>query len=105
MSSRDEEWNSLFGALSSTLTKFGNGEVLEDDADFFLVDDDWGGHHQKLCVISDDFWSPRVEEAIQATLGRFPNWGVIVVFEGLSGLTRNNLVIYADGLDTATRFE
>lgn len=106
MTSRDEEWSSLFEELSTKLAEFGNGKVLENDAEFFLVDDDWGGHHQKLCVIRDSFWAPRVAEAIQGILRqRFPNWGVIVVFEGIAGLTRHNLVIYADGLDTATRFD
>jgi hypothetical protein len=50
-SGRDSEWEALYSALSEALNAFGNGRVLDHHADFFLVDDDWGGYHQKLCII------------------------------------------------------
>jgi hypothetical protein len=94
MSSREERWEALYEALCNALEKFGTNGT-SDDADFWIIDDDWGGHHQKIEIINRAFWSDRIEEAIRAVLADgFQDWGVYVVFEGL---VRRGLIVYAGG--------
>jgi hypothetical protein len=61
-----------------------------------LIDDDWGGHHHKVCVAKQFWWSADVEDAIRKVLARnFRDWGVNVVFE--DGSNSAGQIVYADG--------
>jgi hypothetical protein len=95
MPSREEEWEALYSELLTLLAQFGRNDPF-GDGDYWLVDDDWGGHRQKVCVSSPTFWSHDVQVAIQELLKRsFTHWGMVVVFEKASGLDRPGLAVYA----------
>jgi hypothetical protein len=96
---RDEEWQKLLEELTAELGCVGKNDAF-GDGDYWIVDDDWGGHHQKICITRPSFFSKDFTSRVQELLKRrFPNWGVFVVFEG-EYLTRTDKpsprVIYAN---------
>jgi hypothetical protein len=104
-SGRDSEWGALYSALSETLDVFGNGRVLDHNADFFIVDDDWGGYHHKLCVISPEFWSDADCGSISRSSALTFRAGALSVFELEARSKRWSLVIYRDGIAPYRRYE
>ena len=97
MSSRDERWEALYDELGAALALFGNNGP-SGDGDFWLIDDDWGRQHHKICVTNPKFWSHHVQDIIRAILARsFSDWGVFVVFEDGSG--RPGFIVYEDGVE------
>ncbi len=60
----DPGWQRLYDALVLTCKWFGDENAF-GRADFWVVDDDWGCHNQKLCVSSQAFLTPEVALAIQ----------------------------------------
>lgn len=58
------EWDTLYNALHATCERFGK-EDFRGRADFFIVEDDWGGDvSQKVIVTSPSFLTPQVVAAI-----------------------------------------
>jgi hypothetical protein len=99
MSSREQDWEALYGRLLEVLTEFGKNGPLGAEGDYWLIDDDWGGLHHKIEVVSADFWSDAVHQRIRQTLANsFPDWGVFVVFsEKAKG--RRGFIVYADRVE------
>src|SRR5215467_5919029 len=94
--SREERWQCLYERLHEALSSLGKNDAF-GRGDYWLVDDDWGGQHQKLCITNPRFWSASVRTKIgQVLADSFADWGVYVVFEDGSALPE--LVVYADGL-------
>ena len=60
----DPRWKRLYDALVVTCKRFGDENAF-GRADFWVVDDDYGDHNQKLCVTSLTFLTPEVALAIQ----------------------------------------
>jgi hypothetical protein len=51
-------------------------------ATFWLVDDNWGGDLQKVCVGKIEFLTRELAREVQALLrDAFPNWGVMFQLE------------------------
>jgi hypothetical protein len=101
-SSREEEWEALFVEINDALARFGKISPPGEE-DFWLIGDDWGGHHHKIEVIDAKRWSDEVGQAISQVLAiSHANWGVYVDFEDGSG--RENFVIYADGAQSTPRW-
>jgi hypothetical protein len=81
MMSRAKQWEALYSRLLQALAEIGEN-VSSGGGDYWLVDDNWGDCHQKLCVTDHDFWSDSVRQQVQTVLNDgFPDWGVYVVFE------------------------
>jgi hypothetical protein len=98
-SARAAQWEDLYDRLSDMLPRFGKTSP-SSDAELWLVDDDWGGHHHKIEVINTQCWSGDLQQAIRRILAEFhPNWGVYIDFEDCS-----YVVVYADGVETAPRW-
>src|SRR5262249_28041961 len=91
------DWQALYGRLRECLAALGKHDA-SGNGDYWIVDDDWGGHHHKVCITNPTFWSPSAESAIRETLAPSPNWGVYVVFEFKP--KQPGLIVYADGLVT-----
>lgn len=77
---RDEEWAALYESLRAALAKLGREDAF-GDGDYWLVDDDYGGVAQKLCVHRLAFLDSSLVTTIQAVLTRFPGWHVLVQLE------------------------
>lgn len=78
--SRDNEWVRLYKSLGATLAQFGCENAF-GDGDYWLVDDDYGGRAQKVCVHKIEFLSASLIAAIQVVLGCFPTWYVVLQLE------------------------
>jgi len=95
MASRDREWEDLYDRLYRALAEFGKDHP-SGEGDYWIVDDDYGGQHHKICVNNEGFWSPQIEKRVRDILVEgFPHWGVFVVFE--KGPARPGIIVYADG--------
>jgi hypothetical protein len=102
MDVRDEEWSELYERLSATLAAQGREDSL-GDGDYWLVDDDWGGHHHKICISNPNFYSAQVQCVLQDVLrGGFEHWGIYVVFEDQSG--RAGFIVYCDAVTRERRW-
>ena len=78
---RDVEWRKLYNALRTVVRRFGE-ESPYGDGDFWLVEHDWGGYSQKLCIFRVRLLSQELVEAVQELLrSSFPNWSVLCQFE------------------------
>ncbi len=102
--SRDEDWKRLYPLLRSLLLQAGS-ESPSGEGDFWLVDDDWGGHLHKVCVFRIDFVTRKLVDDLQVLLsGDFPDWGVMFQLE-IKGAPEEvppeGLIIYADSLEEA----
>src|SRR5213076_302740 len=94
MTTREEQWLALYNELLSALSRFRENSPSDPRGDYWLVDDDWGGYHHKVCVLDPEFWSSAVEQQIREVLTTsFSDWGVYVVFEDGSG--RLGLIVYS----------
>jgi hypothetical protein len=86
-------WETVYAALKSALISFGKDDAF-GDGDYWLIDDEWGGQFQKLCVTSCELDSSDLIRALQHCLLMFADWGVIVVFEDGSG--RRPFSVFSD---------
>lgn len=97
------EWEQLYERLRAALRPHGTDDAFGDGS-FWLVDDDWGGQHQKLGVTDRNAWTPEVVAAVQQALrSGFQHWGVIVMFD--DGSERRHQVVYHDGVDAEARWK
>ena len=97
---RDEQWRVVYDRLRTSLSEIGKNDAL-GGGDYWLVDDDWGRTHQKICVANPTFWTPAVEAKVREILASFPDWGVYVVFEMKP--PRQGFIVYADGISSEPR--
>jgi hypothetical protein len=102
MSSRDQRWTALYQELLELLERFGKDHP-SGEGDFWLVDDDWGGQHHKICIANQKFWSDDVKYSIQNILKKkYNDWGVFVVYDDNS--KREGFIVYADDITTEPRW-
>jgi hypothetical protein len=77
---RDKQWSSLYNDLGKSLALLGSENAF-GDADYWIVDDDYGGTTHKLCVHKLAFLKPQLIAAIQQVLKYYPQWQVMVQLE------------------------
>jgi hypothetical protein len=95
MASREQEWEELYDQLRDALAEFGTNDAF-GNGEYWVLDDDYGGYHQKICIGDVNFWTARMEKKIRDILVKhFPRWGVFFVFE--RDPETPGLIIYADG--------
>ncbi len=99
----DPDWKRLYDALVLTCKRFGDENAF-GRADFWVVDDDYGDHNQKVCVSSLNFLTPEVAQAIQQCVREagFAGAQVMVALE-LQGdvgekVPAEGLIVNADGI-------
>lgn len=100
-SEHEKEWASLYTMLSKSLGLLGTENAF-GEADFWIVDDDYGGTAQKLCIHKLSFLSPQLIAAIQRALKVFPAWQVMVQLEiEINGtpLPPEGLLIYSNHVE------
>ncbi len=64
---RAREWKLLYALLRSVMAR-GGTESPVGNGDFWLVDDDWGGHLQKVSVFRIGFITKRLVSDVQMLL-------------------------------------
>lgn len=101
MSSRDDEWKRLYDELSRSLKTLGT-ENPYGEADYWLVDDDYGDAAHKLCVHRPMFLQPALITAVQRVLEPFPQWRVMLQIEfPIDGVPHasSGLIIYPGAIE------
>jgi hypothetical protein len=94
---REKEWAKLYGALSRALNLLGTENAF-GEADYWIVDDDYGDTAHKLCIHKISFLRPQLIIAIQMALKPFPAWRVLLQMEvELDGapMPPEGIVVYA----------
>ena len=104
---RNVEWAQPCEALVTVSAKHGTNDAF-GDGDYWVVDDDWGGYHQKICVTRNGFWTNEIQAVVQRALAdNFQNWGLYVVFETSTGRSDTEevpFVLYQDGVSSIARW-
>ena len=81
MDNEREDWKSCYSALRQSLTLRGV-ESPFGEGDFWLVDDDYGGFDQKICVFRLEFLRHELVVDIQRVLkASNSQWRVVLVLE------------------------
>ena len=78
---QEKQWSALYERLLEVLRRRGV-ESPFGDADFWVVDDDWGGNLQKVCIFRAPFLTRELVQEVQNILqSEFPDWGVMFQLE------------------------
>lgn len=79
---RESQWEELYEALIALMSLWGRNQQGAGPCDYFIVDDDWGGWSQKICIVNPTLPMQDISAGIQSLLSsNYPRWNVIVVFE------------------------
>jgi hypothetical protein len=85
---QSREWQRLHRALGQTLAGYGK-EDPAGGADYWLVEDNWGGTQQKVCVFNVSFLTPPLLRDVQKLLAeRFPTWSAVFALDVRKGSQR-----------------
>ena len=80
MPEQEAKWNYLYTTLSQTLQRFGREDAF-GDADYWLIDDNWGNQQQKVEIQNLELLRPEVVDALQKTLAGLPGWEIVVAVD------------------------
>jgi hypothetical protein len=81
MNNQEREWLELYKALRTMLIRSGI-ESPFGEVDFWLVDDNWGGNLQKVCVFNMAYLNQKLAAEVQNILKQsFSDWGVMFELE------------------------
>jgi hypothetical protein len=100
----NNSWEAVYRSMHELFVNFSKKKNVSESDLFFLIDDDWGGRHQKVEILSDDFWTLELEAKIQELLLRkFDNWGLVVIHP--NNKRKKPFIVYSDGIDTDFRWD
>jgi hypothetical protein len=74
---QERVWDILYERISHLMQKFG----VEDgfgEADYWIVDDNWGSRQHKITVNKLNLLRPQIIKLLQGTLTDFPNWEIVI---------------------------
>ena len=71
------EWEKLYGQIVLWLQKFGADNAF-GDADFWVLDDNWGPNQQKVYVNALAMLEPKIVAGLRNLLRDFPKWEIVV---------------------------
>lgn len=74
---QERAWESLYQQVRAILIQEGREDAY-GRADFWLVDDNWGGHQHKIEVQALHMLKPSVVQALQTLLKQFRGWEIVV---------------------------
>lgn len=75
--SQARDWRRLYTRIGDFLAQFGTSDTL-GDADYWVLDDNWGSTQQKIFVNNLTMLEPRVIAGLQRLLSDFPSWEIRV---------------------------
>jgi hypothetical protein len=78
---QEGDWAALYDALQEVLSRHG-AEDPYGDADYWLVDDNWGGEEHKVSISKMSFLTQAVVDDIQELLRKnYPKWAVLLALD------------------------
>jgi hypothetical protein len=106
------EWLRLYRRIKTVLKQHGKADYVTDDglqvADYYLVQDNWGGPLHQVEIHSLRLLDPPVVKSLQGVLGGFPEWEIVIRVD-VPGTEETwpgmGLTIYADSICDALQRE
>jgi hypothetical protein len=93
---RQTQWIELNAALENVMKSFGKSDPM-GNGDYWILDDDWGGPWQKICIFNLKLLKSGLLEKIHDLVKqRFPQWDVAIALEYKNGLDMTGLVFSVD---------
>jgi hypothetical protein len=74
---QEQDWEALYEAILAELEKHGT-HGFDASADFFLVDENWGGLQQKIEVSNLNLLRPNIIKSLQLLLNGYPGWEIMI---------------------------
>ena len=107
-SEQSKQWTELYEQLRALLSAHGK-ESPFGRADFWLVDDNWGGNLQKVSVFNIAFLTPELAKRVQELVASpaFTGWGVMFAleleYEGepVRTVPPDGIFVYSDRIEEA----
>lgn len=76
------EWLRLYRRIKTVLKQYGKADYVTEDglqvADYYLVQDNWGGPLHQLEVHGLHMLQPAIIKSLQGVLRDFPEWEIVV---------------------------
>ncbi len=69
-------WSALYKRIQTVLARFGFKENAFGQADYLLVDDNYGWKRHTIEAHALDLYHPRVVAALRSLLDHYPDWDV-----------------------------
>lgn len=101
---QEREWELIYGEIGRMLERFGKQDAF-GKGDYWLVDDNWGNHQQKIEVQNLSLIESPIVKLLQKILAPYPDWEIVVAVDvpehkadwpPMGLIIRNNEII--DGL-------
>jgi hypothetical protein len=70
-------WEILYERITRTMQQFGTEDGL-GNADYWIVDDNWGSQQHKIFFNKLHLLHPRVIKQLQKNLADFPDWEIVI---------------------------
>jgi hypothetical protein len=105
------EWLRLYRRIKTALKPYGKSDYVTDDglqvADYYFVQDNWGGLLHQIEVHSLHMLQPAVIKSLQNVLRDFPEWEIVVRVDvpGMETWPDMGLTVYADSICDALKRE
>jgi len=83
---QERDWELIYGEISRTLERFGKEDAF-GKGDYWLVDDNWGNHQQKIEVQNLNLIKPQIVKLLQKILAPYQDWEIVVAIDVLDHKT------------------
>jgi hypothetical protein len=74
------EWDVLYDRLIAVLAPFGKDDPF-GEGEYWILDDNYGHPQHKVYFNKLEMLEPRIVKAIQAVVGEFPGWDIVVAMD------------------------
>lgn len=71
-------WKRFYRKVDKILGALGRGGSYDDDADFWIIGDDWGCDAVQVDLRNLDLLRPDLLDKLQASLGGDPDWSITI---------------------------
>lgn len=79
-SAQEREWDELHERISTVLSQFGTEDHF-GEADYLLVDDNYGWKRHKIEIHTLRMLDPAIVQQLQLLLRAFPDWEVVIAVD------------------------
>lgn len=77
---QERAWGVLYARIEKTMRRYGKSNFV-GEADYWLLDDNWGPTQHKLYVNNLKMLEPTIIKSLQACLTDFPDWEIVVAVD------------------------
>jgi hypothetical protein len=97
---QEREWDALHGLIGELLRPLGIENAFRK-GDYWLLDENWGGHRHEIEIQNLNFLRPHVVQALRSLLQSYPDWEIWMRVD-VPGKEREwpgmGLIVHKDGI-------